>query len=287
MKLGLGTAQFGLRYGVANSRGQVSQEDINQILEFCKQIGIDTLDTAIDYGESEECLGRSGISDFSLVTKLPSIPDNCEDINAWILDQVKASLDRLKIDNIYGLLLHKPEQLFSKEGSEILKTLITLKETRIIKKIGISVYSPEEFTRLFSLYDFEIVQCPLNLIDRRLATSGWLEKLESQGVEVHIRSCFLQGLLLMPKIKIPSQFQVWSFLWDEWHDWLDNNRVSALEACIAFVLSHKSIDKAIVGVDSKNQLQEIASFDKSIIKKFPDISNHDTKLINPSYWENL
>lgn len=286
MRLALGTAQFGLAYGLANAEGQISQSSALEIIEYCKLIGLDTLDTAIAYGESEQCLGSAGVTNFNVITKLPCIPESCADIENWIMEEVDASISRLNSISLYGLMLHRPEQLLGPSGQEIMSALWSLKKSGIVQKIGISVYSPDEFTALFSEYSFDIVQCPFNLIDRRLVSSGWLEKLKMLGVEVHVRSSFLQGLLLMPRDKIPAQFSAWDSLWDDWHEWLVKHAVSPVDACIAFVLSHCNIDQVVVGVDSKFQLEQIVSAIECIsIKGFPDISSLDSNLINPNNWK--
>lgn len=286
MRLALGTAQFGLAYGIANTEGQISQSSALEILEYCKFIGLDTLDTAIAYGESEKCLGSLDVTSFNVVTKLPSIPEGCADIKNWIMEEVDSSISRLNTTNLYGLMLHRPEQLLGPYGQEIMSVLWSLKKSGAVKKIGISVYSPDEFTALFSKYDFDIVQCPFNLIDRRLVNSGWLSKLKVLGVEVHVRSSFLQGLLLMPRDKIPDQFRPWDSLWDNWHEWLVKHTVSPVDACIAYVLSHCNIDQVVVGVDSKIQLEQIiSSIERTSIKVFPDISSLDSNLINPNDWK--
>jgi aryl-alcohol dehydrogenase-like predicted oxidoreductase len=286
LRIALGTAQFGLSYGIANSEGQISQSSALEILEYCKFIGLDTLDTAIAYGESEQCLGSVGVTSFNVITKLPSIPEDCEDIENWIMEEVNASIFRLNGMSLYGLMLHRPEQLLGPYGQEIMSALCSLKKLGIVQKIGISVYSPDEFTALFSEYDFDIVQCPFNLIDRRLVNSGWLEKLKLLGVEVHVRSSFLQGLLLMPRDKIPDQFRAWDSLWDDWHEWLVKHAVSPVDACIAYVLSHCNIDQVVVGVDSKLQLEQIVSaIECNSIKAFPDINSLDSNLINPNNWK--
>tara|TARA_B110000977_G_scaffold201788_1_gene298646 strand:+ start:5822 stop:6688 length:867 start_codon:yes stop_codon:yes gene_type:complete len=288
MQLALGTAQFGLTYGVANSSGQISQQSANEILELCRLEKINTLDTAISYGESEQCLGLVGVNDFSLITKLPSIPRECKNINSWVLEEVRTSLLRLKVSSIYGLMLHQPEDLLGNKGPEILKTLKDLKSKGVVEKIGISVYSPEQLSDIFSIHVFDIVQCPFNIIDRRLSDSGWLKKLSILGVEVHVRSCFLQGLLVMPRNRIPAQFQHWEGLWDIWHEWLEKNNTSSLEACISFVFSHTGINRLVVGVDSKLQLMEIILATQNIDKKkFPNIGSLDDNLINPSKWKPL
>jgi hypothetical protein len=286
MKLALGTAQFGLPYGVANTQGQISHNSAREIISYCRSRGIDTLDTAISYGESEQFLGNIGVQDFNIITKLPYVPDTILNIENWIIDEVSASLSRLGIKSLYGLMLHRPDQLFQGNGEVIVASLKKLKDLGVIQKVGVSVYSPDEFKDLFLMHDFDLVQCPFNLIDRRLVSSGWLGKLKNSGVEVHVRSSFLQGLLLMPRNKIPQNFQIWSSLWDHWHAWLEGNAVSPIEACLAYVLSEPNIDQIVVGIDSKEQLQQItAAFETTCLDTFPDISSFDNKLLNPSNWK--
>ena len=285
MRIALGTVQFGLNYGIANSVGKVSLTGAKEILSVCKDAGIDMIDTAMAYGESELCLGRVGIEGFDVVTKISSIPVDCYDVVEWIAGQVNDSMARLNVKSIYGLMLHRPEELFSLRGDEILKALKGLKKLGLVKKIGVSVYSPYELEDLFALHDFDIVQCPFNIIDNHLVTTGWLDKLKDLDVEVHARSSFLQGLLLMPRNKIPKQFQAWDFLWDQWHQWIKDNEVSAVEACLAYALHNEGIDKVVVGVESKIQLEQIVlSLEGSNIESFPDISSLDSNLINPSNW---
>ena len=286
MKLALGTAQFGLPYGVANTNGQISQDSARKILSYCKFKGIDVLDTAISYGESEKCLGSIGVKDFKIISKLPPIPDNVVDVKSWIMEQVDACMSRLNVKNLYGLMLHRPEQLFGRHGKLKVATLVMLKDMDIIQNVGVSVYSPAEFTKIFSVYDFDLVQCPFSLVDRRLVSSGWLKKLKSLGVEVHVRSSFLQGLLLMPRHKIPSQFQRWNSIWDYWHEWLEASAVSPIEACLGYVLSELDIHQIVVGVDSMAQLEQIVSTTEySSLDIFPDISTIDDNLLNPSNWK--
>ena len=286
MKLAIGTAQFGMRYGIANSEGQVSEPNIKKILAFAKHSKIDTLDTAMAYGDSEKNLGLAGVNGFKLVTKLPLIPVEVEDIEHWIVESVKTSVSRLGVDSIYGLMLHRPQQLFDPSGDKILNSIKKLKKSGLVKKIGVSVYSIVELESLYSLFDFDIVQCPLNLVDRALVDSGWLFKLKNAGVEVHTRSTFLQGLLLMSRDAIPNQFKEWDTLWDTWSYWLETNQCSPLEACLAYPLSFPSITKIIVGVDSKLQLEEIVRIiQKRKIDSFPDIASNNERLINPVNWE--
>tara|TARA_B100000963_G_C22638321_1_gene678891 strand:- start:4093 stop:4965 length:873 start_codon:yes stop_codon:yes gene_type:complete len=290
MRLALGTAQFGNPYGIANAEGQVTLGEVSSILRYCTVSGIRTIDTAIEYGTSEASLGIAGVDSFDVITKLHAVPNDCQDIRAWLHAQVHMSLSRLKVKKLYGLLLHRPSQLFEDFGPILLQALIDLKVSRLVKKIGVSIYDPDELEDLYSLYDFDIVQTPFNLIDRRLVSTGWLEKLKAKNVEVHCRSCFLQGLLVMGKQEIPRKFSSWDGLFSQWHEWLmDNRSISAAAACIAFVSSVRDIDKIVVGVDNQKQLKHlVTSLAKDIqIDHFPDINSVDKHLINPTMWDFL
>jgi len=287
-RLALGTAQFGLTYGIANNSGQISRAEAKDILQIALARGIDTLDTAIVYGESEACLGEVGVNDFKLITKLPAIPKGCSDVGGWVKQQADASLYRLGVNNVYGLLLHHPENLLGSNGHELYRALNVLKEKGLVNKIGISIYSPSELELLTIGFSFDLVQAPFNLIDQRLLSSGWMQNLKDRGVEIHSRSAFLQGLLLMSHADIPTKFLPWNGILKKWHDWLDYNDISALQASLAFPLSFPEIDRVVVGVDSQNQLLQIVNAENnSINTDVPNLACEDENLINPANWSSL
>lgn len=287
-RIAIGTAQFGLSYGVANQVGQISKSDAAAILNYARHARVNMLDTAISYGDSEVCLGNSGIQDFKIVTKLPSLPDNCSDINSWVSGQLNKSLKRLGVRRIYGLLLHQPNQLLEKNGAALDTAMQKLKEMGLVEKVGISIYSPAELDTLYSNYCFDLVQAPFNLLDNRLYSSGWLTRLKDDGVEIHARSAFLQGLLLIPQNKLPSKFSRWLKVWERWHYWLTDQNISALKACLSFPLNYPEIDRVVLGVDSLRQFLDIIDvLNGKIIDHFPDLKCHDECLINPTNWTRL
>ena len=287
-RLVLGTAQFGLPYGIANQGGQVTRVVAKAMLQLAAAKGIDMLDTAIAYGESETCLGEVGIQRFKLVTKLPAVPDGCADVSGWVREQVDASLARLGVSAVYGLLLHRPQQLLERDGKTLYRSLQDLKEAGCVQKVGVSIYAPGELEALTAQYRFDLAQAPFNLVDRRLHTTGWLQRLSDEGVEVHTRSAFLQGLLLMPQADIPDKFAPWAVLWDKWHNWLAQHAVPAVRACLAFPLSFPEIERVVVGADSVNQLEQIISAAVDVMSvDFPDLRCEDENLINPACWPQL
>ena len=287
-RLALGAAQFGLNYGVANQAGQVPRGEVKTILEVASGCGIDTIDTAIAYGDSEACLGEVGTHRFKLVTKLPVVPHGCADIGAWVQQQVTASLSRLGVDAVYGLLLHRSEQLLGPSGSTLYKGLLSLKDSGHVQKVGVSIYSPNELEVLSPKYHFDLVQAPFNLIDRRLRSTGWMQRLKDGGVEIHTRSTFLQGLLLMTQADIPTKFMPWNPLFCKWHQWLAGHEISAVQACLMFPLSFEEIDRVVVGVDNQSQLAQIVNAATSqCVSEPPDLQCGDEDLINPVRWGKL
>jgi aryl-alcohol dehydrogenase-like predicted oxidoreductase len=287
-RLALGTVQFGLPYGIANHRGQVSREDAKGIIALARLSGIDTIDTAIGYGESEGCLGDVGLDGFKVITKLPAMPDNVADVGVWVHDQMQSSLQRLNVPTVYGLLLHRSQQLLSPKGEALAQAIGQLKSEGVVQKIGVSIYAPSELDRLMNVCQVDLVQAPFNLIDQRLQSSGWLQTLYDAGVEVHTRSAFLQGLLLMPVTVIPEKFKHWLPLFNTWHSWLRDNNTSAAQACIGFVQALPQIAKVVVGVESIQQLRQLThKVIEPLNTLLPNINCSDERLIDPTNWATL
>jgi aryl-alcohol dehydrogenase-like predicted oxidoreductase len=175
------------------------------------------------------------------------------------------------------------------KAAQLIPALKDLKNDGVFQKIGISIYSPDELDEICNIIQIDLVQAPLNVIDRRMESSGWLQRLRNDGVEMHTRSAFLQGLLLMERSKIPQKFSRWSKLWDQWHEKLKVSGVSPLVASLAYPLSLEQVDKVIVGVDSAKQLQDILMA-ASAVDHALDTSlmmSTDANLINPSNWIRL
>ena len=287
-RLALGTVQFGMPYGIANETGQVTRHAVKAMLQMASGAGIDILDTAITYGESETCLGQVGVQNFKLVTKLPAVPESCTDVSAWVQEQFNASLARLGVKDLYGLVLHRPQQLLEVGGVEIYESLQLLKTTGMVQKVGVSIYAPSELEALTSQYRLDLIQAPFNLVDRRLHTDGWLKRLKYEGIEIHTRSTFLQGLLLMPYESIPKKFSRWLELWKKWRSWLLSNNITAIEASLAYPLSFPEIDRVVVGADSVRQLKGIISAaDIDVVENLPDLQCKAEDLINPARWSQL
>lgn len=283
----LGTAQFGSKYGISNTKGKVKSNDINDILNYAKNENINLIDTAIEYGNCEEELSKFDMNSWNIITKIPSIPDHITDISAYIESQVQKSQNKLNIKNFYSVLLHSPMQLLGEKGQFIWASLQNLKVKYSIEKIGFSIYSPDELDSLLGKYKPDIIQAPYNILDNRMESSGWLDRLQKLDIEVHARSVFLQGLLLMDPIKRPRKFLKWDKIWKNWDAWLKKNNLSPIEGCLAHALQNKKFKKIIIGVESVYQLRQIIKSCNYSNLSFPDFNIDDKTLIDPSKWNNL
>lgn len=287
-RLALGTVQFGLSYGVANRSGRVAPQEVDRIIAAAATAGVRTLDTAIAYGTSESVLGNCGVTGWEIVTKLPAVPDDCDEVQTWALKQIEGSLGRLNVDSVHAVLLHRPDQLFGSHGNALLSALSLMQTKGYTKKIGVSIYSPTELNDILALGIFNLVQAPLNILDRRLVDSGWARRLRERGVELHTRSVFLQGLLLMSAVHRPAKFNLWSGIWDEWARWLEISGLTPVQACLRYVLSVQEVDRLVVGVDNLEHLQDILSAAAGVLPdlpKWPIVPG--VELINPNNWDQL
>lgn len=285
-KLALGTAQFGLKYGLANMADKVPSDMVAQLLNIASACDITMLDTAIAYGDSEQVLGLHNLTKFEIVSKLPAVPSDCSNVEEWVLEQTIASLKRLKTEKLHDLLLHKPAQLLGTNGEKIYKSILKLKEQGMVSQIGVSVYGPDELSELIKRFDFDVIQAPMNVFDRRMESTGMLKHLKKIGVTIHIRSAFLQGLLLMSNDKIPVYFAPWAPLIKQYHQWLNQQSLSPLQACLSYLNQHSDIDKIIVGVDDMWQLKQIIAAINTPSIDMPDfLQSVDEGLINPSRWQ--
>jgi len=288
-KLALGTAQFGSDYGIANKEGKIKLSDANKILNLAKKNSIELIDTATTYGDSQTIIGNLGIKDFKIVTKLPDLPKYITDIDSWVEDQVISSLTLLDVSSCYGLLIHKSKDLLDKTGKKLINAIKRVKNNGLVEKIGISIYDPSELEYLMQLNNFDIVQAPLNIIDRRLEKSGWLSKLNKCGVEVHSRSAFLQGLLLMSRNQLPEKFMKWQNILDRWFLEIEKDNLKALEECLSYPLSLKEVKYVIVGVDSYYQFKNLLKVSecRRSNNDWSFMISDDQMLINPYNWNKL
>ena len=292
-RLVLGTAQLGMNYGVANTHGQPNISTARSLVKEAWKNGVRYFDTAQAYGESEAVLGDTlqfaGIeSDARIISKTdPSV--DVQDFSA-LKESVDGSLDRLKVDQLWGIMLHREEQLIHWDVA-IKEAFSCLRSEGRILHAGVSVYSPEMAFRALNLDGIDIIQVPASLLDRRFTRSGFFEQAAKKGVTVFVRSVFLQGVTMMASstaavvlpIALPAVKALESFCQQYHYD--------RHEFALRYALAIDPAIKVLVGVENADQIESncrcmrLGALEADVCEKWNEFWPHDDEvLVNPSLW---
>ena len=203
----LGTAQFGMAYGITNNVGKVSEASLAPLLSHADKAGISFLDTAQAYGDSESVLGRQlpAHHGFKIISKLPGQTKSefsSKDVDYWE-ESFFSSCRSLGVQGLDAFLLHSSADLLKRGAAYLEAWLLSLRDRGLVQRLGVSIYGSDDLEFIKpSLLD--LVQLPLSLFDQRLLQDGTVALLRSRGTAIHARSLYLQGLLLTPAVDWPS-----------------------------------------------------------------------------------
>jgi uncharacterized protein len=285
-KLALGTVQFGMDYGINSQAGKIPQKDVLNILKFAEENGINTLDTAFSYGDSEKIIGKflknNPGTNYNVISKLPNA--NKQSFEKYF----KKSLINLHRNKIYGYLFHNFSNFLAEP--ELLDSMYMLKKKKLVNKIGFSIYFPADLEYLLkNNVKFDIVQVPYNFFDQRF--SPYFPKLKEKNIELHVRSVFLQGLIFKKPSELSTNFLGIKKSLELLNSLSSVNKVMISSIALNFANLNKYIDKIIIGVDNLSNLKEnLNNFkDSSIINKFytdlENLSIDDEQIILPINWK--
>ncbi len=252
-KLCLGTVQLGMKYGVNNELGrQPTEEESFAVLRAAKQGGVEFLDTASVYGEAETLLGNFGVKQagFHVISKLRPRLENATDKSAVLLE-VEASLRRLRINHLYGYMLHHAEDIYNEV---VVQGMVLAKERGYAEHIGVSVYEPEEALRVVQSGIWDMIQIPYNVLDQRLDETDFFEIAKKKHVKVFARSAFLQGLLLMEPEHLPTHLQKARLYVEKFRHIVVENHFTPEEGAMLYSYCHPGVDYVVFGVDTEEQL---------------------------------
>ena len=260
-ELCLGTAQFGLSYGITNSSGQVSEYEVGQLLVQANDAGFRYLDTAQAYGNAEEIIGRHLLPshDYALISKLPAQSKSkfsALDVNIWE-DAFFESCRRLRVGHLNSLLLHTSSDL-SKPGGQYLEDwLLSLRTRGLVQRIGVSIYDVEDL-EVVNPALLDLVQLPISLFDQRLIQDGTVRRLRDRGTAVHARSLYLQGLLLTPSTRWPTWFSPEVLAHHQALEALAEKRNCRLiDLAIGFARDQVDLEAVVLGLCSVEELADL------------------------------
>lgn len=275
----IGSANFTQKYGAILKI--INNQEIKKILNLAIKNNIYDIDTAETYLKKQKKYIKIS-KKFKFTSKIsPDIQ--------WIsLEFCQKKLDKhfkdLRQNNVETLLFHDIKILFSKHGYKIFKNLEELKKKKYFSKIGISIYDTDCLNYMINNYDLDVVQCPYNFLDKRIIKTGWFNKLKRLGLEVHIRSIFLQGLLVNKNIYKKKYFKKWEKEFSKWFTYLEKNKISPIDYCLSDLLNC-DFDKIIIGVNNLDNLKQVINFKKISMNKVSNFKIDDQKLIDPREWK--
>ncbi|MBT5404149.1 MAG: aldo/keto reductase [Crocinitomicaceae bacterium] len=288
----IGTAQFGMHYGIANKSGQPELHEINKIVKCAIKNNIQYFDTAQSYGESETVLGEAFSrlpyeKNFRVISKLS--PDLQKSSPIAIVESVRSSLKKLNMNSLYGFLAHRVELV---KSDSFITAIEILKKDRLVIKTGVSVYTPEEALNAMKLPEVDILQIPFNILDRRWIDEGIIEKAQENNIQLFFRSIFLQGLIFLNENELISRKMEWANTYiNQLNEMVKKTSFSAMDLTFGLLTNMPGDNVIIMGMDNSNQLQEnLRILEKNKIdKKISDdwwssLPVFPEKLLNPSLW---
>ena len=285
-KLVLGTVQFGLNYGINNKIGKISADEVFNILNHAYNSGINLIDTAEGYNDSQELIGRfhkESSFKFDIMTK----HDSSNTLFSNIIQRIEYNLKVLNVDGLYSYMFHSYSD-FSKYFSTYENELLLLKENGKIKKIGVSLYTNSEIEEVIKYESIDLIQLPFNLLDNDSLRGKLLKIVKSKNIEIHIRSIFLQGLFFKNINTFPKYLEPLKKHIKNLND-ICTNDFTIKDLALNYVANKNYIDKIIIGVDSLDQLKSNLNFNPNnfserYLQEIEKIQIEDMELLNPSNW---
>ena len=285
----LGTVQLGLKYGVQNQNQSewVGAADRISILERAHQLGIRSLDTANNYGESQNFIGGfPGKKDFKILSKF---------ILSEEFPQVKIhfqkAIQSLGVPNLESFSFHRFDDIYN--YPQALSELVQLKEKGLIKNIGVSLYSNAQMEKVLKIPEIKIIQFPFNVLDNFSQRSVALKKAIDAKKVLHVRSAYLQGLLLMAVDQIPQTLQSVVPAIKKLQQIALRSKISMGSLCLGYILQQNLFSGLVIGVDHPDQLsinfQDYigASHTEIDLDEINKINVDDVRILDPSQWGSL
>jgi len=288
----IGTAQFGMNYGIANKTGRPNHGEVDKIMECAVKNNIRYFDTAQSYGESEVVLGKAvnkqkAIHKIRIISKLSPVLQESNSVT--IIESVKSTLKKLNVNSLYGFLAHRAEEIYNDSFQTAIEKL---KKDGLVIKTGVSVYTPKEALVIIDKADIDILQIPFNILDRRWIDNGVIEKAKENNIQLFFRSIFLQGLIFLNENEFINLEMEWAIpYFKQFKELVENSPFSPIELAFGILTNTPGNNVIIMGLDSSNQLQQnLSIIEKTVIDNkisdewWTNLPLFPEKFLNPSLW---
>ena len=270
----IGLAQVNKSYGVVKSEKKKEKNHFRNLLNYAISKKIKILDYSFNYGAPQK-FEKFLLNEVNIKKCLKINPNHLK------LNKFKS------IKNLKYLLIHNPKYLYEKNNKIFFEYFRKLKTQSDIK-IGVSIYTIKDFYAALKIFgnSLDVVQLPMNIIDRKFESKKIINLFKKKKIEIHVRSIFLQGLLLCEKNERPNYFRKWDNFFKNWDTNL--NKKDKMIECLNYFKKFRHIKYIVIGVNEKKQLDEILKNSEQTSKKFDFIKNfksNNQKLIDPRLWK--
>jgi aryl-alcohol dehydrogenase-like predicted oxidoreductase len=282
-KLGLGAAQFGLDGGPP-ARGRAPEAEVREMLGLAARAGLRILDTGAASPHGEGILGAvmPRPAPFGVTVKAARGDRGPEFVEA----EARASLGRLGLERADAIVVQSAGDLFSPWGLALWERLKGLRDGGLFVRVGISAYASDDPAGLARRFKPDLIQAPASLLDQRLLTDGSLAAVRELGVEVHLRSIFLNGLLFLPPDRIPSQIKGAAARLSRARRLIAEGRSDPLQAALGFALSRPEANAVIIGAATAAELSAViaAAASPPPDLDWDDMALDDPQALDPPRW---
>ncbi|MET0274857.1 MAG: bifunctional regulator KidO [Phenylobacterium sp.] len=282
-KLGLGSGQFGLDQQQA-SRGRPRDAEARDILAIAARSGIGMMEVGRHPHSAETTLGQVMPRPNPFRRTVTTVrPDRGPDLAEA---EIRAQLVRLGVDSVEAILAPSATDLFSANGPALWDRLRELKDQGLCKKIGVSVYASDDPVGLARRFKPDLVQAPASLLDQRMLIDGTLASLAEMGIEVHLRSIFLNGLLFLPPDRAPQHLQAAAGRISRARRLIAEGRSDPLQAALGFALSRPEATTVLVGVASSAEMSAViaAAMSPPPDLDWDEMAINDPAALDPQAW---
>ena len=285
MHISLGTAKIGMNYGITSRNKSITNNDLKKIFFFLKRSKIKSLDISPLYGNLFKKIKKYDLQKLNITYKIYIKRKNFS--KNQIRDQVISNMKTLNLKKFETILVHNVHEIDKKKLNKTLEVFKKLKENKLVKKIGISIYSKREFQKVSNRNRIDVIQIPLNIFDQRALHENWINQMcNKKNIEIQVRSIFLQGILLCDLKKFDNIFIKKNPIIKKWNKFCNNDYYLKLINSINFVKNQKNIKKIIIGFEDINQLKENYKIMKKKTRKinYKIFSCKSINLIDPRKW---
>lgn len=286
-KIVLGTAQFSGNYGLTRIKKKFTEKNSHEILKTLLSKKLKHLDISIDYKNSLKKIKNFNFNNWEITTKIdPKRLDFSSENNLYISvqNQIKLIKKDSSIKTIKNLLIRNSNIILTSKGKTLFRVLKRIKKKKLIVNFGYSIYDFKSLEKLINNFKPDLIQCPYNVLDRRIENSKIRNLLKKKKIKIQVRSIFLQGILLKKINQLPKFFYKWKKIFLDFENLLKINKLTALSLCFNFVNNNKDIDEILIGVQNNKELKQILNIEYKkkifIEQKFKP----NLRLIDPRKW---